>query len=280
MSEGEATTVDLGEVPEFTCYTIPEVPQELQLLMAFHAIEARASNAPDFVHIAYEHPHEEGTLPPESLTLIRSKFWPNGYQIRLAFKEGSAKINAQVLDFCNHWSKYANIGFIDVGLNDRPDVIVGYSLPGFWAYLGTDNRTMATTGQITMNLQGFDSGRMSIEEWFRVVEHESGHVLGCLHEQVRFVNDIDRPKAYALFEKTQGWSPQDVDVQVLSPPPAGSVGSQPDQFSVMEYALPGFIMKSGKPIIGGKGIDVIDAKTIGKIYPGRGLIHHSMRNIA
>ena len=56
-------------------------------------------------------------------------------------------------------------------------------------------------------------------EFHRVVRHETGHTLGFPHEHMRreLVDKIDRRKAIAFFEETQGWSEQEVIQQVLTP---------------------------------------------------------------
>jgi len=86
---------------------------------------------------------------------------------------------------------------------------------------------------------------------------------------------IDRQKAYDYFRRTQGWSQQQVDQQVLTPLDDRSIfGTPSDQTSIMCYQLPGAITKDGKPIVGGLDINATDFDFIGRIYPkpGHGLM--------
>jgi len=100
--------------------------------------------------------------------------------------------------------------------------------------------------------------------------HEAGHTLGFPHEHMRkaFVQRIDPQKAYAYFLRTDGWSQQDVDDQVLTPLEASTLlGTKPDQTSIMCYQLPGSIMRDGQPIPGGDVINETDYKFAATLYP-------------
>ena len=52
--------------------------------------------------------------------------------------------------------------------------------------------------------------RTSEAEFRRVVRHEAGHTLGFDHEHMRsdIVKRIDREKAIAFFDRTEGWTPR------------------------------------------------------------------------
>ena len=83
------------------------------------------------------------------------------------------------------------------------------------------------------------------------------------------VDKIDPQKAIAFFGRTQGWSPDEVRQQVLTPIEESSLLGTPhaDPHSIMCYQIPGSLTKDGKPIVGGKDIDKSDYKFAGKIYP-------------
>lgn len=265
-----------------TC-SLRRLPPEMHLEAAWHAAVLRPSNAPGLVALAYDHPHDE-VLPPAAITLLRSKFWPNGSRIKVAFRGGSPAINARVLEFANHWSTWANVGFVALEPADQPDVLVGYAEPGYWAYLGTDNRIVAQRmKQVSCNFQGFDKGTMPESEWYRVVEHEFGHALGAEHEHMRpeIVAQIDSAKAYEFFRVTEGWDKAMVDSQVLTPlDMTGTLASTAEETSVMCYWLSGSIMKDGRPVRGGSRITDLDGRTMSLAYPGRGPIHPQFRDFA
>ena len=114
---------------------------------------------------------------------------------------------------------------------------------------------------------------VSDAEFRRVVRHEAGHTLGFDHEHMRraLVKKIDRAKAIAFFDRTQGWTPQEVDEQVLTPLAESSVmgTAETDPHSIMCYQIPGSITKDGKQIPGGRDINPKDFAFDGSIYPKR-----------
>ena len=85
--------------------------------------------------------------------------------------------------------------------------------------------------------------RVSDAEFRRVVRHEAGHTLGFDHEHMRsdIVNRIDRKKAFAFFDRDQGWSREEVEEQVLTPLAKKSImgTKESDPLSIMCYQLPG-----------------------------------------
>jgi hypothetical protein len=115
--------------------------------------------------------------------------------------------------------------------------------------------------------------RTSESEFRRVVRHEAGHTLGFDHEHMRgaLVRKIDRTKALRFFDLTQGWTPEEIDEQVLTPLASASIMGtrESDPTSIMCYQIPGAITKDGKPIIGGRDINPTDFAFAASIYPKR-----------
>ena len=83
------------------------------------------------------------------------------------------------------------------------------------------------------------------------------------------VNKINVKKAIAFFGKTQGWTPDEVRAQVLTPIEESSLlgTAHADPHSIMCYQIPGSITKNGKPIIGGTDIDKRDSAMAASFYP-------------
>jgi hypothetical protein len=108
-------------------------------------------------------------------------------------------------------------------------------------------------------------------EYRRVVRHETGHTIGCPHEHMRraLVSKIDPDKAIAYFRRTQGWTPDEIRAQVLTPiEEAKLLGTAfADEHSIMCYQIPGEITKNGKPIAGGSDIDEADFAFMAGVYP-------------
>jgi hypothetical protein len=121
-----------------------------------------------------------------------------------------------------------------------------------------------------MNLQGFTMLTPD-SEFHRVVRHETGHTMGFPHEHMRreLVNLIDPAKAIKFYGQTQGWDPDMVRRQVLTPIEESSLlgTAHADAHSIMCYQIPGTLTRDGKPIVGGLDIDATDYEFAGKIYP-------------
>ena len=207
-------------------------------------------------------------LDPQALTIYVSKYWgPVPKTLTVSFMESTASDLAQrIVAHMNAWSQYCGMTFALTG--DTGDVRISREPGGYWSYLGTDV-TLIPQDQQTMNLQNF-SMQTPESEYRRVVRHETGHTLGFPHEHMRqaLVDRIDRQKAYEYFGRTQGWSPEMVDQQVLTALDGASIiGTEPDQDSIMCYQLPGSITKDGQPIRGGLDINSTDATFAATLYP-------------
>jgi hypothetical protein len=115
--------------------------------------------------------------------------------------------------------------------------------------------------------------RTSEAEFKRVVRHEAGHTLGFDHEHMRsdIVKLIDRERAISFFDEDQGWTPEEVEEQVLTPLAKKSImgTKEADPISIMCYQLPGSITIDGNPILGGTDINATDYAFAGKIYQKR-----------
>ena len=208
------------------------------------------------------------------LALEVAKRWPaSGVRLTVGFLDSPpADLRARILLHMNAWAKTANVLFTES--NTDPDVRISridtpVADAGYWSYLGTDIKSIPR-GEATMNLESFTMSTPE-SEYKRVVRHETGHTLGFPHEHMRrqLVNRIDRAKAIKYFARTDGWTPEDVESQVLTPLEESTIlgTTRADQLSIMCYQLPGSIMKNGKPIVGGSDIDPQDFKFAASIYP-------------
>jgi hypothetical protein len=174
----------------------------------------------------------------------------------------------------NAWGKTANVLFTEtrgtakvrIARLDAPPEMAGY-----WSWVGTEILEIPLD-EPTLNLEGFTM-RVSDAEFRRVVRHEAGHTLGFDHEHMRrdLVARIDRTKAIAFYDRTQGWTAQEVDQQVLTPLADASImgTAESDPHSIMCYQIPGSITKDGSPIEGGLDINKNDFTFAASIYPKR-----------
>jgi len=239
------------------------LPPRLQQRAAEVAATENPTNAP-----LQELALGDGVLTPQRLTLYTSRYWgPVPKTLTVSFMESTAKeLRERIVSHLNAWATYGGISFAET--SGIGDVRISRGPGGYWSYLGTDIKLIPKNRQ-TMNLQGF-SMSTDEKEYRRVIRHEAGHTLGYPHEHMRqvLVDRIDPQKAYDYFLRTQGWSKEMVDQQVLTAlDPAKIIGTEPDQDSIMCYQLPGAITKDGKPIRGGLDINPLDSAFTATVYP-------------
>ncbi|HET9317654.1 MAG TPA: CHAT domain-containing protein, partial [Vicinamibacteria bacterium] len=213
---------------------------------------------------------------PRRIVVVTARRWPRtGVRLSVSFLDGaSAALRKRILLHMNAWGRKANVTFAEtdgvgqvrIARLDRPAKVAGY-----WSYIGTEILEI-DEDEPTMNLEGF-SARTSESEFRRVVRHEAGHTLGFEHEHMRtdIVKRIDRAKAFAYFDREEGWSRKDVEEQVLTPLSKRSLmgTTESDPLSIMCYQLPAEIMTDGIEIPGGVDINPRDADFAASLYPKR-----------
>lgn len=209
----------------------------------------------------------------ERIAVATTKYWhTNGVHLTVGFlDEPEAPLRRRIIQHMNAWAKSANVRFVETKTDPQVRILrdSGPQYGGYWSYLGTDILSIAPD-RPTMNLQAFTM-QTPESEFHRVVRHETGHTLGCPHEHMRraLVNQIDVNKAIRYFGATEGWTPNEVRLQVLTPIEEGSLlgTPEPDPHSIMCYQISGAITKTGRPIVGGSDIDPLDYKFMASIYP-------------
>jgi hypothetical protein len=241
---------------------------------ARRAIEINPANAAQSRRVARTPIGRRGG--PRRLAVLVGRRWPvSGIRLSVQFLDNPpANLRARILLHMNAWGKTANVRFAEtrgtgkvrIARLDAPPDVAGY-----WSWIGTEILEIPTD-QPTMNLEGFTM-KVSEAEFCRVVRHEAGHTLGFEHEHMRsdLVKRINRKKAYAFYDRDQGWTQQDVNDQVLTPLAESSImgTDESDPHSIMCYHVPGSITKDGKPIVGGRDINKKDYAFAASVYPKR-----------
>jgi hypothetical protein len=257
--------------PELVVCTPKSLPEDLWEQAAQTAIDVNPVNRPPVEQLSGMVP-ELARMRPAFIAVLTTKYWHNAGGVHLSvgfLDDAPADLRKRIVQHMNAWAKTANVKFSQTRTD--PQVRIARQAGaegGYWSYLGTDILHVDAHGP-TMNLQDFSMDTPE-SEFHRVVRHETGHTLGFPHEHMRkeLVARIDPAKAIAYFGATQGWSPEMVRAQVLTPLEDSLLwATTPDPSSIMCYQIPGSLTKDGKPIVGGTDIDDLDYQFAGTLYP-------------
>lgn len=189
---------------------------------------------------------------PVEMAVVVKKLWKPGrvLKVRLLGKPSSF-VADRIAHYAGLWSEQANIRFQLVS-KGTAEIRVGFDRnDGSWSYLGTDARLIAAS-KPTMNYGWLDDSTDE-DEFSRVVLHEFGHALGCIHEHERPDAGIpwNKPAVYEYYRLTNNWTKQDVDDQVFSVYAQSTLNStRYDRLSIMHYAIPAELLLPGSTAVG------------------------------
>lgn len=254
---------------DYISCTIKELPEHERHAAARKAATINPANRPALTGLIAAGLE----ITPQRIAVMTTKFWGvGGVHLTVGFfSQAAAALQEKILSHMNAWGQYCNAVFSLVhGSASSAQVRISLGGGGYWSYLGTDVAHIPAN-QPTMNLQEFNLSTPE-SEYKRVVRHETGHTLGCPHEHMRaeIVARLNPQKTIAYFQATQGWSPTEIQQQVLTPiSESALIGATPhaETDSIMCYGLPASITNDGQLIPGGTDITNDDALYMGKLYP-------------
>lgn len=201
-------------------------------------------------------------------TEIRTE-WKNGRRITVSFMGGRKEVKDRIIRHAKIWMDYANIEFDFTARKTPGDVRIAFDKnDGSWSLMGTDVLSEDKANP-TMNF-GWLTPTTDDLEYNRVVLHEFGHTLGCIHEHERPDNGIpwDKPKVYEYYKQTDGWSKEEVDSQVFDKYDISQIrANKLDKKSIMMYPVPEALSKGNFSIGWNNGLSEADKKFIAKLYP-------------
>lgn len=184
------------------------------------------------------------------LALIRSKQWQPGQELRCRFLHGSPTIHKKVEAIAHQWEKHANIKFKFIKTGEA-EIRIAFSGNGSWSAVGRDalNTAYFPRHQPTMNFGWLDSSTPT-EEYQRVVLHEFGHALGCVHEHQtpKFDRRWNRAKVLEYFSGSPNyWSVEQIEQNILRKYSSTGVAmTDYDPDSIMLYYFDGILFSDGK----------------------------------
>src|SRR5207253_8077324 len=121
-------------------------------------------------------------------------------------------VQQKVEHYAHTWEQFANIKFV-FGNDPNAEVRIAFDpSSGSWSYIGTDVLTIPA-GQPTMNY-GWLTPTTDDTEYSRVVIHEFGHTLGCIHEHQNPAGGIKWNKAQVMHDlmgPPNNWSADQVE---------------------------------------------------------------------
>ena len=138
---------------------------------------------------------------------------------------------------------------------------------GSWSRLGTDALVFPQS-QWTMNFGWLTPTTLDVE-YSRVVIHEFGHALSCIHEHQNPIARIpwDKPGVYAYYAR-QGWPKADVDHNVFQAYSRDLTQfTEFDPKSIMLYAVPNELTVGDFEIGWNAALSDTDKLFIDTMYP-------------
>ena len=206
------------------------------------------------------------------MALINQKMWPNGRVLTCKFLDGDPSWQQRVCNKAVIWSEYANITFNFITDGDA-DIRISFSADaGSWSAIGTDClvESYFPKYQPTMNF-GWLRGDTSDEEYGRVVVHEFGHALGCIHEHQQPNENLNwnRDAVYRTFSGPPNyWSNADIDSNILNKyGPDGMTATRFDMDSIMLYQFDGSLFQDGVGTPLNVQLSSLDTGMISSMYP-------------
>ncbi|MER9304242.1 hypothetical protein [Mesorhizobium sp. M0496] len=215
----------------------------------------------------------DGVLTVAKMALVNSKKWTAGSVLRCRFLDGSVKMKSKVKAIALEWQKYADIKLQFVTKGSAEIRISFFADSGSWSAVGRDalNTSYFPTHQPTMNY-GWLRDDTDDEEYHRVVTHEFGHALGCIHEHQnpKFTRTWNEAAVMKYFQGPPNyWDPNDIKSNVLDKySPSGIAATEFDPDSIMLYAFDAALFSDGLgPTNQNTVVSPTDVKMIKKMYP-------------
>ncbi len=242
------------------------LPPEQQAEAARAAIAENPANVP-VVHFRPGVGVEN--VPVEEITVLVAKQWQNGRTLRVRYLDGDPVVQQRLEPYAHEWSQFANVTF-DFGDDPDAEIRISFKDRGrSWSNLGTD-ALVVPKNQATMNY-GWLTPTGSEDEYSRVVIHEFGHALGCIHEHQHPLAAIpwDKEAVYRYYAGPPNrWTRAMVDHNLFRRYSVQQTNASDfDPESIMLYAISNDLTVGDWEVGWNRVLSDGDKRFIGVIYP-------------
>ena len=204
----------------------------------------------------------------DKLAMPANKQWDRT-TLHVRFLDGDPTVKRRVEQAAAGWSQHCAIRFVFDDAADA-EIRITFTLPGSWSYIGMDALAIAPE-KPTMNY-GWFTPFTAEEEIQRVVLHEFGHAIGCIHEHQNPTANIpwDKEAVYKYYAgPPNNWSREKTDVNLFRLYRRwGTRTTKFDRESIMLYPIPREHVKDPTFAVGwNRSLSATDINAISRWYP-------------